>query len=108
MGVEAGRSPFPRAALKHGDAMVLVQQTCWLERGTTADSGFGQRWQNHDSLQAQGRGGRHPYRPNGWFQRGDGELQEYKVTSVGPRRSDLHQALLAMLLCRHEWDHIRG
>jgi len=42
-----------------------------------------------------------------WFQRGDGTVQEPQVPGLGPRRSDEHQAVLALLLLQHRRHHLR-
>ena len=45
--------------------------------------------------------------PDDRVQRGAGDVQEPQVPSVGPRRPDLHPALLALLLLQHRRRHLR-
>ena len=42
------------------------------------------------------------------LQRGAGHVQEPQVPGVGPRRADLHPAVLAVLLLEHGRGHLRG
>ena len=60
---------------------------------------------SHQLVLSGRRGGDHD--PDDRLQRGAGDLQEPQVSSVGPRRPNLHPTLLALLLLQHGRSHLR-